>query len=253
MTQCVKISTDVFAQHYICLQAYCTSGKQATHCERLQIQFHQNKFPKEIVYDIDVNEINFNDMKQIIFSTNIGERLNYYHDNELDYSRNRLSLGAFMIGLQDRHVAWYIMAKKELPTTECSYDVSCLLSQETQEGAISFGTIDLGEGKFYVCARSEAESRQRKDFVENFDKVEGCSDGFIIDETRPSLGTVKINSNSGYISDSSELLITWNGFYDNSDSYGPEVLQYRYAIGMELSFFLLKMCYPRFTFAVSRT
>ncbi|OWF42246.1 Hemicentin-1 [Mizuhopecten yessoensis] len=231
ITACVQLSTDVFAQRFICLQTFCHSGSEITKCEPLQVQFHQNEFPKDIVYDIDVNSVDFSELKLLIFSSNIGEKLNNIHDNELDYSRNQLQLGAFMIGLQDRDVTWYLMTKKEIPNDACEVDINCFVYAETSEGVVSFGKLNLHEGKYYICARSPACNRTRQNFVEHFEKVEGCSDGLIIDETVPSLGSVTIHSDAGYISDSSDLFISWEGFYDNFAAHGVGMLQYRYAIG----------------------
>ncbi|XP_033730988.1 uncharacterized protein LOC117320520 [Pecten maximus] len=231
VTACKKMPTDVFTQRYICLQAFCHSGRETISCEQLQIQFHQNKFSKEIVYDIDVDSVVFSELKLSIFSSNIGEKLNNVHELELDYSRTRPKLGACMIGLQDRKVTWYLMTKSEIPSDTCDSDINCLMYGETNEGAISFGKVNLDEGKYYICARSAACNRTRKDFVEHFDKVEGCSDGLIIDETGPSPGSVILHSNGGYLSDSNEVFISWTDFHDNFASYGVGFLQYRYAIG----------------------
>ncbi|XP_069118470.1 uncharacterized protein [Argopecten irradians] len=228
-SECVKMTADVFAQRYFCLQLFCPSGRATTKCEHLKIQFHQNEFPKQIVYDIDVDSVDFSELELLVFSSNIGEKLSNIHQLELDYSPNRAELGACIVGLQDREVTWYLMTTADIPSDTCDNDINCLIHATTNGGAISFGKLNLDEGKYYVCARSAASTRTRKDFVEHFEKVEGCSDGFIIDVTGPSLGSITIHSNDGYLSDTSEMFISWTDFHDNFASAG--FLQYRYTIG----------------------
>ncbi|XP_069118476.1 uncharacterized protein [Argopecten irradians] len=228
-TECIKMTADVFAKRFICLHMFCPSGRTTTKCEHLKIQFHQNKFPKQIVYDIDVDSVDFSELELLVFSSNIGEKLSNIHQLELDYSPNRAELGACIVGLQDREVTWYLMITADIPSDTCDNDINCLIHATTNGGAISFGKLNLDEGKYYVCARSAASTRTRKDFVEHFEKVEGCSDGFIIDETGPSMGSVTIHSNGGYLSDTSELFISWTDFHDNFAS--ASFLQYIYAIG----------------------
>ena len=88
---------------------------------------------------------------------------------------------------------------------------------------------------YYICASANESNITRETFTETFMKIEMCSNGFILDDTPPYGGEVHVTNLNGYINDLKDIVVSWDGFGDNSDArllgYESTINSYSVEIG----------------------
>ena len=222
------------------------SGHVDVTCERILTQSHidPNIHPKNVVYDIDVNDHRLDHLMPSLHSKNIGDQLIELHQMEIDYCGSDNNVGAIIIGVGDSLVTWTVRSSTPHINNACSDDVNCMFSTITVGGYFQLPNIELPEGIIFICAESDSTVAEREHDVEVIHGVAACSNGFVVDRSPPSAGHVVFVSNDGYINSLLHQSIYWYGFTDNSNMFdnGGEMM-YRYAIGKFVILQSTKICF----------
>ena len=221
-----------YLPRFFCLEVTMFSGHVGVLCEPIATPTDPNTYPKNAVYDVDINDQHLDQLLPSLHSKNIGHQLMILHQMEIDFCWSNRKVGAIMIGVGDSLVTWTVRTALPESNSTCSDDVHCLYSTSTTGGYLQLPNVDLPESKIFICAETSGRIAIREKDNEEIHGVSGCSNGFIVDRSPPSAGHVTFSSNDGYITYLLQQSIYWYGFTDNSQMFndGGE-LMYRYAIG----------------------
>ena len=135
----------------------------------------------------------------------------------------------------ERHIDWFLMKSQHIPF-DCSADPNCIKTQTTTMGFTRFNpNIIQMDTFYYICAYSNTTFIDRELFTERLPEISLCSNGFVLDHTRPSSGIVEVINNNGYLTSLSNIRIQWHGFKDNIEAtrlgYIDSIKTYTYAVG----------------------
>lgn len=126
---------------------------------------------------------------------------------------------------------------------DCNLDPDCMVSKLSENGYAEFwDSVIEPRSAYYICAFSNATTITRELFIESFEEISMCSNGFVLDDTAPIPGSVHISNTNKYIPDSSSLFITWDVFMGDIDvselGFSNNMLAYSFQIGEMLLFVL---------------
>lgn len=215
---------------FACIQEFVLSGLSKMGCKEVESVSHPNEFDTNIVYDVDMTSPVVLNLLPSLHSLYIGDELSTLHTNELDYAKPTIRLGAITVGRGDVNTSWFLMTTPRLPKT-CYDDSDCISTDTTKGGFIKFKSPLIEDRVYYICALSTINSSKE----ESQDDFKACSDGVIIDNSRPVAGKVTINNKNGYITNRKEMAVSWIGFSDSklysAFGYGKGIKEYQYALG----------------------
>lgn len=225
---CIDIPVYLHSKLFACVQEFDLSGLSTIACKEVEAVSNPNDFSSKVVYDVDMNSPGVVKLLKTLHSSYIGERLSKLHTYELDFARPTTVLGAIVIGRGDLNTEWFLMTTLRVPMN-CYSDSECIDTDITTRGFVKFNRVLIPDNVYYICAVSTVNSTDEGD---NFN---ACSDGVLIDNTRPTAGKVTIRNKNGYITNRKEIDVSWEGFSDSklySDlGYGNGIEQYQYALG----------------------
>jgi len=230
-SECFKLPVYSHKKLYACVNAFCLFGLSHLTCLSINMTSDPNKYNKDILYDLNLNDPLAKHIQQYQYSLNIGDNLGRLHDLEMDFTDRRVRVGGFLLATTDVMIEWYLMKVQNIPHGRCSLDPSCLTVKTTSSGFVDFDNPRLTEGGvFYLCVIVHQTD------IHNIQTKHVCSDGFLVDESSPMKGVVTIESTNGYIIEASEMTIRWSGFHGNHEAvvlrYPSDIAFYQYAIGM---------------------
>ena len=208
---------------FVCVEPVCSTGIMPKHCSPIEFISDPNTFEKNIIYDLNLNDIFTKDLLKFRYTANVGSKLRLLQDSELEFTDPNVKIGGLIIGRPTMKITWYLTSKRDVPSSLCSIDDSCLHSLNTTGGFVDFNNPFMKTDQiFYICAAS-SEFRL-------------CSNGFLVDSSYPHAGIVSIDTFNGYVIDGSHLAVTWKGFTGNKDAvklgYLSDIAGYQYAVGM---------------------
>ena len=183
-----------------------------------------------------------------ITSSNLGEMYRLLHGSEFDFGTTSTMVAGAIVYGTERSVNWFLMTRPEVPT-HCEISDRCLLSEQSDSGFVEFHASHIRLNTlYYICASSNVAYIERETFTERLEAISACSDGFVLDDTPPYGGEIHVQHHNGYISDTSHVLVSWDGFKDNIDAkklhYSDGIRSYSFGVGM-LKLFMLPFAYGR--------
>ncbi|KAJ8302437.1 hypothetical protein KUTeg_018833 [Tegillarca granosa] len=226
---CIRLPVYIHSKLFACIQEFLISGLWKTVCKKVETVSHPNGFSTNIVYDVDMNSPDVIKLLKLLHSSYIGDEISTLHSNELDFAQPTISLGAMIIGRSGLNTSWFLMKTPRIPLS-CYGESDCIDTNTTMEGFIKFKIPLVSDNVYYICAVSTMNSSVAK--IQ--DDLNACSDGVIIDSSRPVAGDVEIKNKNGYITYGKEMIVSWIGFSDSllyTDlGYGNGIKEYQYAL-----------------------
>jgi hypothetical protein len=236
--ECVTDSSSTAGrQLYACVRAFCPSGVSTTSCVSVRSLLPHSDVTGDVtLYDVDGHSPDMPLMKELAHSKYHDGHLEILRKNELDFATSSLQLVGLLTGCEGLTVEWYLMTRKMVPQSTCDVDEKCVQSVVSSNGIATFHTTLIDSRVYFICAKSNQTEVSREHLMETLDSINVCSNGVAIDDTPPHAGHVTItNAVDGYLVDSSEMLLHWADFSDNSvhltDSYLSGIASYEYAVG----------------------
>lgn len=186
-------------------------------------------------FHILLNELVINPFSQLLSSSS---NILSYPDilgNELDFGTASTTVAGAIFHTSGRTVTWYLMTKREVPS-QCNCHTNCLTAKTTSNGYVVFNNDIKLNTLLYICAFSNSTVLQRELFTENLEEISSCSDGFVLDDKPPVPGNIYVGNNSGFITDTRNILLSWDAFKSSVDvttlGYDDEIKSYSFAIGI---------------------
>ena len=173
----------------------------------------------------------------MLHSSNLGSKMTVLHDAEIDFGTSKQHIAGIMMHATERNVTWFLKKSPDLhKLTDCDKDKDCIHSSISDDGFMSFDMSLITRNEaYYICAYSNTTLIPRETFVETLPEIQSCSNGFIIDDASPTIGKVLVKNTGGYLTDSSEIDMSWRGFDDNTDveklGYSNRIKYYSYYLG----------------------
>ncbi|XP_069134181.1 uncharacterized protein [Argopecten irradians] len=232
ISQCIELPRYPHQQLYTCVEIHFPDGPSGIECVSLTVTEDPNIFDKTILYEIDSDLDIVNDIKGSIHASNLGHKLAWLHETELDFSAKPVRVGGIILGLGDRPVTWYLLKDKKDQLT-CENNPLCVAVYQTVGGFCAFQGIELeNEMIHYICAKVQSYTSPNGQILAAF---QTCGDGFVFDENPPEKGDVIIISQNRYITNSRHMLVHWDGFQDfhgyKDLGYPDSISRYEYSIG----------------------
>ena len=173
---------------------------------------------------------------QAITSSNLGVLYKLLHDSELDFGNTSAKVAGIVVYGTEREIEWFLMTRPEIPT-QCINSPRCLQFLTSKSGVIEFDSRFIAANTLhYICARSNVTYIEREIFTERLEAINTCSDGFVLDDSPPSSGEVHVSQHGGYLTDTTHIQVSWDGFSDTMDAtklgYVDRIKSYSLAIGM---------------------
>ncbi|XP_062589946.1 uncharacterized protein LOC134251560 [Saccostrea cucullata] len=198
----------------ICIKGICKTGQSINTCTRLTMLSDPNEFSTLTLYEIYPSSVNLQDILRLANSQFLGDKLQLLHENEVDVTPPGRKIYGFLSGTSGKSITWYLTKKQLSQKVSCQSDMDCLQSVTSTDGIGRFNTQRLPPNhKYFICAFSEGmNSTENK--VKSED-ISLCGNGFIVDNSPPKGGEVKIlSSNEEFVTSEKELEIQWSGFSD---------------------------------------
>ncbi|XP_069134809.1 uncharacterized protein [Argopecten irradians] len=232
ISQCIELPRYPHQQLYTCVEIHFPDGPSGIKCVSLTVTEDPNIFDKTLLYEVDSDLDIVNDIKDSIHASNIGHKLAWLHETELDFSAKPVRVGGIILGLGDRPVTWYLLKDKKNQLT-CENNPLCVAVYQTVGGFCAFQGIVLeNEIIHYICAKVQSYTSPNGQILAAF---QTCGDGFVFDENPPEKGDVIIISQNGYITNNRHMLVHWDGFQDfhgyKDLGYPGSISRYEYSIG----------------------
>lgn len=226
-----NIATDVpkLQTLYFLLRGCSAAGVCTT--ESRQIRLDQKiiqKLDGIAVYEIPTSQVpKFQDM---LHSQHLGEHLTRLHNLDIDFTKDLQGVSAVVVSAQHSKFTWQVSTAHQMSRGYCNRNSFCA---QTQENVLHLPHINSdGSNLYFVCVSGNETTLHQELTMSTLPEFEVCSNGIKIDNTPPHQGTVSVSSGL-YTHESSQLLITWEGFYDADEIYGEHdgIRQYWYGIG----------------------
>lgn len=173
-----------------------------------------------------------------------GPKIHTLQVNDIDYTNVTNRAFAIITGsLHNLHYVWVVEGKDECPYSSCQQNLPCCISStQSDRYTIDFRDVSLYSGRYYkLCAMSNSSAIDTEVGERVVDKVNVCSNGFLVDTTPPTVGKISIGHGSLAARPSSNCLsMKWNGFVDEEEAAFTNddgIAYYRLSVGNYASIF----------------
>ena len=238
-SSCVRLPEHPHSTLFACIEGFCSSGLSSVTCVPITTSLQPNHYGKDVVYDLNSASSIIDELEELKYSENIGNKLKDVANEELDVAESTTSLSGFIQDAGQRNMTWYLMKDARIPTTDCVGDTDCLREVITDGGLVSFPYASLvDETVVYICAHSDSVTIHFELHSLTYQELSVCSDGVLIDDISPGAGSVFVNTDApGYVT-SNLLSASWTGFTDSAKydiiGYPSALARYEYGIGMTI-------------------
>ncbi|KAK3088800.1 hypothetical protein FSP39_023833, partial [Pinctada imbricata] len=230
-----------FLQHrsiQACITGVCPSSSSTVACVPLISSYHPNEFDPNTVYEVKTNDIDLTHMQQLMSSNFLEDEIKTVQDKEVDFIKASAEITGLLLNPEGRKISWFLTTSPQVPTLTCSDDPSCVMSINSSNGVGRFRHISFVENqKYFVCAYSPFVTIDKMHHHLKLAEISSCGNGFIVDDSAPQAGEVRIRANGyGFSSSRNMLTLSWYGFDDieamvDIGKYEQGISSYSYAIG----------------------
>ncbi|KAK7092487.1 uncharacterized protein [Littorina saxatilis] len=206
---------------YVCLQLLYPLRSENPTCKTLVRPRSLNSLFSFHLVEVDHNTLEHTNLEGFLHTHQLGSKLHQLYDLDVDFISSDTVLSAILSDADQRNVTWFLMTSQRAPPHgDCVADPECVTSKTTATGTVVFSRTlsKLRDGQsYYICAL--VASRSTKQQGQGHGKAEGqqevCGDGVTVDDTSPEPGNVVIrNTQSGYLGNADNVMVTWTGFTD---------------------------------------
>ncbi|XP_021374355.1 uncharacterized protein LOC110463804 [Mizuhopecten yessoensis] len=216
-------------------KVYCPLGSRGVKCVPLIVTEDPNMFRKFQIYEIDADADDVRNNKDSFYAANIGDKMSWLHEAELDFTAEPVRPGGVILGMGDQPITWFLVRDSNSLNQSCEENPNCVAIVQTFGGFSAFRGVNLENGiMYFICADISDITGNNRDEMPSF---QTCGNGFFVDINPPSTGDVTITSERDYIIDQSSLVVHWDGFKDflgyKTLGYPFTLASFTYCIGSE--------------------